>query len=117
MRTSRVLYSAGESRACPHCKATILKSSSSCPLCHHVLRFVPIGEGSPSYPAQCPLSVEGTINHPGNGEAVEYSVLMEVHDEAGKLISRSTVGIGALQRTEKRTFSLRVEISPAATVS
>lgn len=109
--------SAGESRTCPHCKATILKSSPSCPLCHHVLRFVPVGAGTPSHPTECPLLVEGTINHPGNGEVVEYSVLMEVHDEAGKVISRSTVGVGALQRAEKRTFSLRVEISPATPVS
>ncbi|MGH7829726.1 MAG: hypothetical protein ACREP8_06065 [Candidatus Binatia bacterium] len=108
---------AGESRICPHCKATILKSAPSCPLCHHVLRFVAVGDGSPSQPTECPLLVEGTIQHPGNGDAMEYSVLMEVHDEAGKVISRSTVGVGALQRAEKRTFSLRVEISPAAPVS
>ena len=30
---------AGESRLCPHCKATILKTSVACPMCRHVLRF------------------------------------------------------------------------------
>jgi hypothetical protein len=61
--------------------------------------------------------VEGTINHPGDGETVEYSVLMEVHDETGKVISRYSMGIGALQRAEKRTFSLRVEMSSATPMS
>jgi hypothetical protein len=102
---------AGESRVCPHCKGTILKSSVSCPICRHVLRFVSVGNDRPSLPTSCPLSVEGTINHPGNGEALEYSILMEVHDETGKLISRQTVGVGALRQAEKRTFSLRVEFS------
>ena len=111
MRASHISV-AGESRVCPHCKATILKSSPSCPLCHHVLRFVPVGVAPSPSPTRCPLLVEGTINHPGNGQVFEYSVLMEVHDETGKLISRSTVGIGALEETQKRTFCLRVEISP-----
>jgi hypothetical protein len=55
--------------------------------------------------------VEATVGHPGTGNALEYSVLMEVHDESGKLISRHAVGIGAISRTEKRTFSVRVEMS------
>jgi hypothetical protein len=110
MRGSRA-PAAGESRICPHCKATILKSSVSCPTCRHVLRFGSAGNDSRSAPTSCPLLVEGTIDHPGNGEALEYSILMEVHDETGKLISRQTVGVGALRQAEKRTFSLRVEVS------
>ena len=108
---------AGESRTCPHCKATILKSSVSCPICQHVLRFASLGPAPRSSPTMCPLLVEGTINHPGDGEALEYSILMEVHDETGKLISRQTVGVGALHRAEKRTFSLRVEVSSPTTLS
>jgi hypothetical protein len=104
---------AGESRSCPHCKATILRSSASCPLCHHRLRFVSVDEEPHSYATSCPLLVEGTVNHPGNGQTLEYSVLIEVHDETGKLISRQIVGVGALRRAEKRAFSLRVEVSPA----
>lgn len=110
MITSRASV-AGESRTCPHCKATILKSSICCPLCRHVLRFVSAGTAIRSNTTTCPLSVEGTIDHPGNEEAVEYSILLEVHDENGKLISRQTVGVGALRRAEKRIFSLRVELS------
>lgn len=108
---------AGDSRVCPHCKATILKSAPSCPICQHVLKFVPVGAATPSHSSKCLLSVEGTVTHPGSDEAFEYAVLMEVHDETGKIISRSTVGIGALHRAEKRTFSLRVELSPAEPAS
>jgi hypothetical protein len=110
MRASRASV-AGESRTCPHCKATILKSSASCPICHHVLRFAAPGAAVQPNVTTCPLLVEGTINHPGDGEAVEYSILMEVHDQTGKLISRQTVGVGALDRAEKRRFSLRVELA------
>lgn len=108
---------AGESRICPHCKATILKSAPSCPICQHVLRFVPIGAGSPQHATKSPLVVEGTIEHPGDGGMLEYSVLMEIHDETGKVVSRSTMGVGALRPAETRTFSLRVQLSPAVAAS
>jgi hypothetical protein len=110
MRAGRASI-AGESRTCPHCKATILKSSASCPICHHVLRFAAPGTAVQPNVTSCPLLVEGTINHPGEGEALEYSILMEVHDETGKLISRQTLGVGALHRAGKRRFSLRVELA------
>jgi hypothetical protein len=104
---------AGEARTCPHCKGTILKSSASCPLCHHVLRFSS-GAAAPGVRrTQCPLLVEGTIAHDGNGEALEYSIFMEVHDGSGKLVSRQVVGVGAVPRAEKRIFSLRVELAAA----
>jgi hypothetical protein len=116
MKASRASV-AGESRTCPHCKATILKSSASCPICRHVLRFVSGAAANHAHPTQCPLLVEGTIRHPGDGDTLEYSILMEVHDETGKLLSRQTVGVGALDRTGKRTFSLRVEMSPTPAVA
>ncbi|MGH7772114.1 MAG: hypothetical protein ACREQA_07725 [Candidatus Binatia bacterium] len=103
---------AGETRICPHCKATILKSSISCPACNHVIKYEAVRAGHRPYPARCPLSVEGTIRHPGSGEVLEYSVLLEVHDETGKVISRQVVGVGAFRQAETRTFSLRVEVSP-----
>jgi hypothetical protein len=61
----------------------------------------------------CPLLVEGTLEHPGAGDPLEYQVLMEVRDDAGKLLSRQVIGIGALRLAEKRIFSLRVEMTPA----
>lgn len=104
---------AGQARTCPHCKGTILKSSASCPLCHHVLRFSSGGTHPAVRPTRCPLLVEGTITHGGKEEALEYSILMEVHDGSGKLISRQVVGVGAVPPAEKRIFSLRVELVSA----
>lgn len=104
---------AGESRVCPHCKATILKSAASCPLCRHNLRLVSFGTEPRVIPTACPLLVEGTLEHPGEGEAIEYSLFVEIRSENGKLLSREIIGVGALGRTERRVFSLRVEVSPA----
>jgi hypothetical protein len=38
---------------------------------------------------------------------------MEVRDEAGKVLSRQCVGVGALREGERRLLSLQVEMSPA----
>jgi hypothetical protein len=103
----------GESRSCPHCKATILKSAASCPLCRHNLRFVSIGAAPSAQPKRCALMVEGALKNSSENEVLEYFVLMEVRDESGKLVSRQSVGVGAIPRAEKRIFSLRVEIAPA----
>ena len=100
---------AGESRSCPHCKATILKSAATCPICRHNLRFVALGSESQVKPTSCPLWVEGTLRNGGDGGALEYFLLMEIRDEAGKVISRQTVGVGAIPRAAKRIFSLRIE--------
>ena len=113
MKVNRV-SSAGESRVCPHCKATILKSSASCPLCRHNLRFVSIGTESRTRPTTCLLLVEGTLEHPGEEDPLEYSVLVEIRDESGRLLSRQSIAVGAIDRMDKRVFSLRVQMSPAA---
>jgi hypothetical protein len=105
---------AGESRVCPHCKSIILKSSVSCPLCRHVLRFGSLGAAPQSKAIVCPLRVDGTIDHPGDGDTEEYFILMEVRDDAGKLISRQSLGVGALHPSEKRIFSLRVEMTSSS---
>ncbi len=109
----KALHSPGESRTCPHCKAMILKSAAVCPLCRHNLRFVSLGAAPRLKPSACPLSVEGILTHPGDGEALEYSVVVEVRSESGRLLSRQIVGVGAIDQTERRVFLLRVEVSPA----
>jgi hypothetical protein len=108
---------AGESRSCPHCRATILKSATSCPICRHMLRANSFGFEPRSKPIMCPLLVEGILEHPGAGEAMEYQVLMEVRDGGGKLLTRQVIGVGALHLTEKRVFSLRVEMTPATSAN
>jgi len=104
---------AGESRSCPHCRATILSSATSCPICRHMLRATAFGFEARPRAAACPLLVEGTLAHPGAGDPLEYQVLMEVRDESGKLLSRQIMAVGALARADKRVFSLRVEMTPA----
>jgi uncharacterized protein YbaR (Trm112 family) len=103
---------AGESRSCPHCKATILKSAATCPICRHSLRFVALGAEPRAKPTSCPLWVEGTLDNAGDDAALEYFLLMEVRDEAGKVISRQCVGVGAIPQASKRIFSLRIETTP-----
>jgi len=104
---------AGESRSCPHCKATILKSAASCPICRHMLRATTLSFEPHSTLTACPLLVEGTLQNASGGDPLEYQVLMEVRDDTGKLLSRQIIGVGALRASEKRVFSVRVEMSSA----
>lgn len=108
---------AGESRSCPHCNATILKSATSCPMCRHMLRAATLSFEPRSTLTTCPLLVEGTLQNPGGGDPLEYQVLMEVRDDTGKLLSRQIIGVGALHASEKRIFSLRIEMSSANPVN
>ena len=48
----------------------------------------------PATPTFCPLHIEGTIRHPGSGEPWEYAVVVQVHDDQGKTISRHVMGDG-----------------------
>lgn len=102
---------AGATRACPHCKATILESAAICPACKHYLRFD--GDSSAATPLQVPLQVEGTIRHPADGEPWEYSVVIVIRDERGQEIARQVVGVGALHAGDERTVSLSVEVFEA----
>ena len=108
----------GTTRNCPHCKARILESAAVCPACRHHLRFDP-KVADRVLPSFSPLRVEGTIRHPTVGEAWEYSVMLSIRNDRGEEISRQVVGVGALQPTEQRTFTLAVEVftPPGSTVT
>jgi hypothetical protein len=83
-------------------------------MCRHVLRFGPtLGVVSQVSPTTCPLLVEGTIDNPDNGGAQEYFILLEIRDASGKLLSRQSVGVGAIQPADRRSFALRIEMTPA----
>jgi hypothetical protein len=102
---------AGATRTCPHCRATILESSSVCPACRHHLRFDPKAQAEErSQATAAPLVVEGKIKHPSSGEPWEYTVLVTVRNEKGEEVARQLVGVGALRPDEERTFSLTVEV-------
>jgi hypothetical protein len=101
----------GKTRACPHCKATILESLSICPGCLHHLRFDQEA-AKRQVAATSALRVEGVIQHPTRDEAWEYFVVISVRNDRGEEVTRQVVGVGALQGNEKRTFTLSVEVLP-----
>ena len=110
MSRGRSSAAIGQSRGCPHCRATILNSVNTCPACGHHLRFESVnGDRNPA-PTFSPLRIEGTIRHPQHGEPWEYSVVLTVENERGQVVSRQVVGVGAMQSTELRTFRLAVEV-------
>jgi hypothetical protein len=96
---------AGATRTCPHCKATILESASVCPQCRGHLRFDADAAAAATF---SPLQVDGTIPAPAEG-ACEYSMVLSIRDRQGREINRQVVGVGAMHPGEERTFSLRVE--------
>jgi hypothetical protein len=102
---------AGKTRTCPHCKATILESLSICPGCLHHLRFDQEA-AKRQVAATSALRVEGVIRHPPLEEAWEYFVVISIRNDRGEEVTRQVVSVGALQSTEKRTFSLSVEMLP-----
>ena len=97
---------AGATRNCPHCKATILDSASICPACRGHLRFT---AGPANSPVDVPLRVEGTIQQPHDGGSSEYSVVLSIRNERGDEITRQVVGVGAVKPNERRSFTLTVE--------
>jgi hypothetical protein len=99
---------AGATRECPHCRETILESAELCPSCRHYLRY-----GSGTEAAVTPLRIEGSIRHPPDGEAWEYTVVVTICNDRGEEIAHKLVGVGAMQPNEQRTFTLAVEAVPA----
>ena len=104
---------AGATRSCPHCKTVILESASVCPACKHHLRF-----DETSAVAQrmaetlVPLHVQGTVRHPAEGPAWEYTVVLTIRNDRGVEIARHVAGVGAMHANEERTFTLSVEAVP-----
>jgi hypothetical protein len=98
----------GATRACPHCRETILESASVCPACRHYLR-VDAGAGAAAVPAIAPLRIEGGIRHPGDAEPWEYTVIVTIRNDRGEEIARKLIGVGVLEANEQCTFALTVE--------
>lgn len=100
---------AGATRQCPHCKATILDSAAVCPACRGHLRFDSAAAAGVAEAARLtPLQVEGTIQAPDAG-AYEYTMVVAIRNERGEEIERRVVGVGALFPGESRSFSVSVE--------
>ena len=102
---------AGATRTCPHCKATILESSSVCPACRGHLKFdAPAIEAAQRF---VPLKVEGTINAQDDG-AFEYTMVVVIRNERGEEVGRHVAGVGAVHPGEARSFNVTVEAVPVA---
>ena len=104
------MTAAGAAWNCPHCGERILRSAATCPACRRHLRFEAVANGKPARTPVCPLTVDGTIRHPGNEVPWEYSVLVEVHDGRGEMVARRVFQVGALGPGDSRKFTLRVEV-------
>jgi uncharacterized protein YbaR (Trm112 family) len=105
--------SPGATRECPHCRETILQSAAVCPACRHYLRFDARADAAAQAPALTPLRIEGSIRHPADGEAWEYTVVVSIRNDLGREIAHKLVGVGAMHPNEQCTFTLSVEAVPA----
>ena len=112
MNVATRAVTAGKTRTCPHCKATILESLSICPGCLLHLRFDQEA-AKRQVAAKSALRVEGVIRHPPLEDAWEYFVVISIRNDRGEEVTRQVVSVGALQGAEKRTFSLSVDTMPA----
>jgi hypothetical protein len=105
--------SPGATRACPHCRETILESAGVCPSCRKFLRFDEPAADEAQAPPLTPLSIEGSIRHPADGEPWEYTVVVSIRNDRGEETARKLIGVGAMSANEERTFTLSVEVVSA----
>ena len=102
---------AGATRTCPHCKATILESSAVCPACRGHLKFdAPAIDAARRF---VPLKVEGTVSALDDG-AFEYYMVVVIRNERGEEIGRHVAGVGAVFPGESRSFEVSVEAVTAS---
>lgn len=104
---------AGATRACPHCRETILESAEVCPACNHRLRYGAPAHAHAPAAALTPLRVEGSFRNPADSGAWEYSMVLTIRNERGEEVARRLVGVGAMRPGEERTFTLSVDMNPA----
>lgn len=64
-------------------------------------------------PTEEALLVEGTLEGPADGGALEYTMLLTIRNERGEEIARELVGVGALRQGESRRFTLSVQAGGA----
>jgi hypothetical protein len=91
----------------------ILETAAVCPSCRHHLRFDDsVAVDKRQAQRLVPLKVEGTVCHPPDADAYEYTAVVVIRDQRGQEVDRHVVGVGALRAGEQRTFSLAVEMFP-----
>jgi hypothetical protein len=100
----------GATRVCPHCKATVLASSSICPGCLHHLRFNVVAK--PEASGYLALQVDGTFRHRDQQQPSEYCVVLSIENERGERVTRQVINVGMLKPAESRTLSVSVQVLP-----
>jgi uncharacterized protein YbaR (Trm112 family) len=108
----------GGTRACPHCKATILESAIVCPGCRHHLRFGnEAAEQAAAQDRRIAWQIDGTLEPLPDEPEIEYCIVVTVRDAGGKEIARQIVDVGGLRGDDQRAFSLTVEATPPRSLS
>lgn len=105
---------AGATRACPHCREVVLESAAVCPACRHYLRFGADTDTAP-VAAITPLTIEGSIRHPPQGDPWEYTVVVTIRNDRGEEVARKLIGVGAMYPNEQCSFTLSVETESVRT--
>lgn len=104
---------AGRTRACPHCKSTILESADVCPACHHHLRFGADRRNARSR-TETLFRIEGVVRPPDSAEPWEYDVVVALYDDKGAELAREVVHVGALRAPASRRCVVSIDAYPAA---
>ena len=107
---NRITATAGKTRSCPHCRATILESAAVCPACKHHLRFEARGRGQAEPAGKVALKVSGQFARRTTEGTGEYSVVVVIRDAKGTEIARKVIGVGGLAPGDERLVDLTVEI-------
>lgn len=102
---------AGKTRVCPHCKATILESAPVCPACRHHLRFGASGAGTDVAAGEVAFRLEGSVSHPLGQPPREYTVVVALRNARGEEIARKVVGVGALESGDALSLDVSLEVS------
>jgi hypothetical protein len=106
----------GETRQCPHCRATILASATVCPGCSHHLRFGPQAPAGAAKAAEnvTAFRIEGAFNNGGSDAKREYSVIVAIKNDRGEVMARQVIGVGVVGPGDTRNVSLWVDMQPDA---
>jgi hypothetical protein len=103
----------GETRQCPHCKATILASSVVCPGCNGHLRFGPAtgavaGVLTPA--TVTAFKIEGSFDNAGSTLPREYTVVISIRNQRGEVLEKRVIGVGVLGPNDTRAVTLTVDL-------
>jgi hypothetical protein len=107
---NRQTATAGKTRSCPHCRATILESAAVCPACKHHLRFERRRSGQTEPAGEVALKVSGQFSRRTTEGPGEYSVVVVIRDAKGTELARKVIGVGGLAPGDERSVDLTVEI-------